>query len=319
MYSIFFSNENKVAQIEDFREGSWINLLDPSEEEIDLVADKLEIPGDFLTAALDEEERPRVESEDGKTLVIIDIAIVEPDNNGGSFIYSTVPLGIVICPQHVVTVCLKKNRVLQDFISSRIKTFSTYKKTRFLLQMIYRNATNYLQCLRQIEKISDSLEKDLLRSTKNKELVMFLSLEKSLVYFSTSLKSNEAVLEKILRFSYPNIYVHKYEDDEDLLEDAITENKQAIEMASIYSSNLSVIMDTSASIISNNLNIVMKLLAAITIIMSIPDIISGFFGMNVHGLPLSGFEYAFYIIGGITLIICAVVAIILYKKDMFKR
>ena len=140
-----------------------------------------------------------------------------------------------------------------------------------------------------------------------------------MVYFSTSLKSNEAVLEKILRFSYPNIYVHKYEDDEDLLEDAITENKQAIEMASIYSSNLSVIMDTSASIISNNLNIVMKLLAAITIIMSIPDIISGFFGMNVHGLPLSGFEYAFYIIGGITLIICAVVAIILYKKDMFKR
>lgn len=305
-----------MSVLEEFRDGSWINMLDPSEDEIDQVAEKLEIPRDFLTAALDEEERPRVEAEDDKTLVVLDIAIMEHDK-GGSFIYSTVPLGIIMCPQHVVTVCLKKSSVLQDFISNRIKTFSTFKKTRFLLQMIYRNADNYLRSLRQIEKISDSLEKDLLRSTKNKELVMFLSLEKSLVYFSTSLKSNETVLEKILRLSYPNIYVHKYEDDEDLLEDAITENKQAIEMASIYSSNLSVIMDTSASIISNNLNIVMKLLAAVTIIMAIPDIISGFFGMNVNGLPLGGISYAFYIIGGITLVICAVVAIILYRKGMF--
>lgn len=316
MYSIFFSEENGLSTLKEFRDGSWINMLDPSEDEIDLVAEKLEIPRDFLTAALDEEERPRVEAEDDRTLVILDIAIMEHDK-GGSFIYSTVPLGIIMCPQHVVTVCLKKNSVLQDFISNRIKTFSTFKKTRFLLQMVYRNADNYLRSLRQIEKISDSLEKDLLRSTKNKELVMLLSLEKSLVYFSTSLKSNETVLEKIMRLSYPNIYVHKYEDDEDLLEDAITENKQAIEMASIYSSNLSVIMETSASIISNNLNIVMKLLAAVTIIMAIPDIISGFFGMNVNGLPLGGFSHAFYIIGAVTLVICATVAIILYRKGMF--
>ena len=316
MYSVFYSDEKCLSKVDNFCEGSWIDLLDPTREEIDFIAKTLEIPEDFLTAALDEEERPRVESEDGKTLVVLDVAIVEPDNSG-NFIYSTVPLGIVVCPSHVVTVCLKKNRVIQDFTSNRIKTFSTYKKTRFLLQMIYRNATNYLQCLRQIEKISDSLEKDLLRSTKNKELVMFLSLEKSLVYFSTSLKSNEIVLERILRYSYPNIHVRKYEDDEDLLEDAIIENKQAIEMASIYSSNLSVIMDTSASIISNNLNIVMKLLAAVTIIMAIPNMISGFFGMNVAGLPLAQIQGAFYIIGGITLVICAVVAIILYKKDMF--
>jgi magnesium transporter len=183
---------------------------------------------------------------------------------------------------------------------------------------MYRNATNYLQCLRQIEKISDSLEKDLLRSTKNKELVMFLSLEKSLVYFSTSLKSNETVLERILKYSYPNIHVRKYEDDEDLLEDAIIENKQAIEMTSIYSSNLSIIMDTSASIISNNLNIVMKLLAAVTIIMAIPNMISGFFGMNFADLPLATVQGAFYIIGAITLVICGIVAFILYKKGMFK-
>ncbi len=317
MYTSYYSDEKTLIKSQDFREGSWIDLFDPTEEEIDLVAKELDIPNDFLTAALDEEERPRVEAEDGKTLVVIDVAIVEPDNTG-NFIYSTVPLGIIVCPQHMVTVCLKKNRVIQDFSSNRIKTFSTYKKTRFLLQMIYRNATNYLQCLRQIEKISDSLEKDLLRSTKNKELIMFLSLEKSLVYFSTSLKSNETVLERILRYSYPNIHVRKYEDDEDLLEDAITENKQAIEMASIYSSNLSVIMDTSASIISNNLNIVMKLLAAVTIIMAIPNMISGFFGMNVANIPLATVQGAFYIIGGITLVICAVVAFVLFKKGMFK-
>lgn len=318
MYSVFLSDESGMTPIETFKEGSWINMLDPSEDEIDSVAEQLEIPRDFLTAALDEEERPRVESEENKTLVVLDIAIMEHDK-GGSFIYSTVPLGIILCPQHVVTVCLKKNRVLQDFLSNRIKTFSTYKKTRFLLQMIYRNADNYLHSLRQIEKISDSLEKDLLRSTKNRELVMFLSLEKSLVYFSTSLKSNENVLEKIMRLSYPNIYVHKYEEDEDLLEDAITENKQAIEMASIYSSNLSVIMETAASIISNNLNIVMKLLAAVTIIMSIPNIISGFFGMNVQGLPFRGIPYAFYVIGAITIVICVIATVILYRKGMFKR
>lgn len=317
MYSIFYSDEKELIKEKDFREGSWIDLFDPTEAEIDLVAKELDIPNDFLTAALDEEERPRVEAEDGKTLIVIDVALVEPDNSG-NFIYSTVPLGIIVCPHHMVTVCLKKNRVIQDFMSNRIKSFCTYKKTRFLLQMIYRNATIYLQCLRQIEKISDSLEKDLLRSTKNKELVMFLSLEKSLVYFSTSLKSNETVLEKILRYSYPNIHVRKYDDDEDLLEDAITENKQAIEMASIYSSNLSVIMDTSASIISNNLNIVMKLLAAVTIIMAIPDMISGFFGMNVNGLPFAEIEAAFYIIGAITIVICALVAVILFKKGMFK-
>lgn len=317
MYSIYYSDESCLTKETNFRDGSWIDMFDPTEEEIGLVSKELDIPMDFLTAALDEEERARVEAEDGKTLVILDVAIVEPDNSG-NFIYSTVPLAIIACPQHMVTVCLKKNRVIQDFVSNRIKTFSTYKKTRFLLQIMYRNATNYLQCLRQIEKISDSLEKDLLRSTKNKELVMFLSLEKSLVYFSTSLKSNETVLERILKYSYPNIHVRKYEDDEDLLEDAIIENKQAIEMTSIYSSNLSIIMDTSASIISNNLNIVMKLLAAVTIIMAIPNMISGFFGMNFADLPLATVQGAFYIIGAITLVICGIVAFILYKKGMFK-
>ena len=181
---------------------------------------------------------------------------------------------------------------------------------------MYRNATYYLQYLRQIDKISNNIENDLHRSMKNKELIMLLSLEKSLVFFSTSLKSNETVLEKLLKYSYDNLSIRKYPDDEDLLEDVIIENKQAIEMANIYSNILSGTMDAFASIISNNQNIVMKLLASITLVMAIPSIISGFFGMNVEQ-PLQAVSGAFYIICGASVIICVIVAWILYKKKMF--
>ena len=230
--------------------------------------------------------------------------------------YSTMPMGIVVCKECVITVCLKKTQLIKDFLDNRVKTFATFKKNRFLLQLMYRNATYYLQYLRQIDKISNNIENDLHKSMKNKELILLLSLEKSLVYFSTSLKSNEIVLEKMLKYNYENISIRKYPDDEDLLEDVIIENKQAIEMANIYSNILSGTMDAFASIISNNLNIVMKLLASITIVMAIPTIISGFFGMNV-GIPLENMRGAFYIICGGTALTCGIVAWILYKKKMF--
>lgn len=316
MYQILISQNDKLEIIDNIVPGAWINMLDPTETEIQEICNILNIEIDFIKAALDEEERPRIECENGKTLIVADIPIVEAGERK-TFMYSTMPMGIIVCEDNIVTVCLKKSQLVKDFLSNRVKTFYTFKKNRFLLLLLYRAATHYLQYLRQIDKISNNIENDLHRSMKNKELIMLLTLEKSLVFFSTSLKSNEIVLEKLLKIPYANIQVKKYPDDEDLLDDVIVENKQAIEMANIYSNILSGTMDAFASIISNNLNIVMKFLAAITIVMAIPNIVGSFFGMNVGGIPFAQYPYGFVIILGISALLCGVVAFLLSKKKMF--
>lgn len=316
MIEILFSESGRLQVLKEPMEGCWINMLDPTKEEIQEISCMMHVEKDFLTAALDEEERPRIESEDGNTLMVTDVPVVETVPGSDRFVYSTMPLGIIVCPTCIITVSLKKTQLIRDFLDNRVKTFFTFKKNRFILQLMYRNATYYLQYLKQIDKISNNIENDLHKSMKNKELILLLSLEKSLVFFSTSLKSNEIVLEKLLKYNYPNISIKKYPEDEDLLEDVIIENKQAIEMANIYSNILSGTMDAFASIISNNLNIVMKLLASITIVMSIPSIISGFFGMNVP-MPLAQYGWAFYAVCGGAAAVCAAVAFILYKKKMF--
>ncbi|OOO63130.1 magnesium transporter, partial [Clostridium tepidum] len=182
-----------------------------------------------------------------------------------------------------------------------------------ILQILYRIASYFLLYLRQIDKKSLMIEKKLHKSMKNKELILLLSLEKSLVYFSTSLKANEITLEKMLKLDI----IQKYPEDQDVLEDVIIENKQAIEMANIYSNILSGTMDAFASVISNNLNIVMKFLASITIVMSIPNIIFGSFGMNVNGIPFNKSAQGFWLAYGVTAILCIICIIILKKKDLF--
>lgn len=316
MYEILLSTNDQLEITNKVCPGCWVNMLMPTKEEVMEVAAMLNVNHDLITAALDEEERPRIETEDNNTLILVDVPIVEADDTIDTFMYSTLPIGIIMGDDFIITVSLKKSRLIKDFLDNRVKTFKTFKRNRFLLQLLYRNAVYYLQYLRQIDKISSNIEKDLHRSQKNKELIMLLSLEKSLVYFSTSLKSNEIVLEKILKDKYANIDIKKYPEDEHLLEDVIIENKQAIEMANIYSNVLSGTMDAFASIISNNQNMVMKLLASITILLSIPNIVSGFFGMNlINGLASK--SWAFPVIIGATFVVCLVVGVILYKKRLF--
>jgi len=196
-----------------------------------------------------------------------------------------------------------------------VRDFHTYMKTRFILQILYKNASLYLQYLRIIDKKSGVVEEKLHKSTKNRELIELLQLEKSLVYFTTSLRSNEMVLEKLMR----NEKIKKYPEDTELLEDVIVENKQAIEMANIYSGILSGTMDAFASVISNNLNIVMKFLATITIVMSIPTMVASFYGMNVNsiGMPFADNPHGFIIVLGLTLALTLIVAWIFSKKDLF--
>lgn len=310
MIQIFKTIENKFEEFKTIENGCWVNLINPSNDEIELVSQKTGLNSELLKAPLDEEESSRVETEDDQICVIVDIPVM--DVEGKNVNYFTIPLGMIFNDNIIVTVCLRENRIIEDFTNQKIRGFYTFKKSRFILQLLYRNATYYLMYLKQIDKVSHIIEARLHKSMKNKELIQLLSLEKSLVYFSTSLRANEVTLEKMMKFES----MQKYPEDRDVLEDVIIENKQAIEMANIYSNILSGTMDAFASIISNNLNIVMKLLASITIVMAIPSMVSGFFGMNVP-VPFGNSPYGFYIILVITSIISALTVYVLAKKDMF--
>lgn len=310
MLQVFKTFEGKLEKIDEIQDGCWIHLTDPGPEECKAVIDRFGLEPDYIKAALDEEESPRCESEDGQTLVIVDLPTVQPE--GRTFLYNTIPLGIIHCEKALITVCLKESTILDNFMEGRVRGFSTTKKTRFILQLLYSNASRFLQYLKQIDKASTMIENELHKSLKNRELIQMLKLEKSLVYFSTSLTSNEMVMEKLLKTEY----IRKYPEDTELLEDVIVENKQAIEMCNIYRDILSGTMDAFASVISNNLNIVMKMLAALTIVLAIPSIVSSFFGMNT-GVPFAGSIAGFWIVVGIAVTLTAVTATILWRKKMF--
>lgn len=310
MLEIFKTVNGELVYLDHFEDGIWVNLTNPNEEEIKTVCEGLKVAGEYVKAALDEEERARIEYEDGQTLIIVDIPVIEKESNFN--VYTTIPLGIVTCKESIITVCLGENTIIKDFVNKRIKSFYTHYKNRFILQILHKIAAHYLLYLRHIEKLSSRIEADLQRSTKNKELLQLLRLEKSLVYFSTSLKSNELVLEKMLKLEY----IKKFPDDMDLLEDVIIENKQAIEMASIYSSILSGTMNAFASIISNNVSIVMKFLTSVTIVMAIPTMVASFFGMNVH-IPFENIPYAFYVVIAISIVLSSASIYYLAKRRMF--
>ena len=297
----------------EYKKGNWINMVSPTEEEIAEVCKNVNIEENFIRYALDNEEKARIdiEDEDNTVLFIIDVPVRERERD--SIIYSTMPIGIIfVRDDYFITVSLNKNQIIEN-LENKLKNIITYKKSRLLLQIFYSNAEMYLNLLKKINKETEIAEYILKDSMKNKELLKLLSLEKSLVYFTTSLKSNEVVMEKTMRGKI----VKLYEEDEDLLEDSIIENKQAIEMSKIYSDILTGTMDAYASIISNNLNGVMKFLTSITIILAIPTMLASYWGMNVK-VPLENNPYAFYIILLVSVIIAIIVTLWLNKKNMLK-
>ena len=265
---IFKTIEGAIHQIQDPQEDCWIAMTNPTATEIFEMSERFGIEVDDLRAPLDEEERSRIQVEENYTLIILDIPTIE-ERKGREYFY-TIPFGIIFTDKYIFTVCLLDSPVLTVFMDGRVRNFYTYKRTRFIYQLLYRNATMFLQYLKIIDKKSDEVEKKIHISQRNQELIEMLDLEKSLVYFTTSLRGNEVVLEKLMR----NTSIPRYEDDEELLEDVIIENKQAIEMAKIYSDILSGTMDAFASVISNNLNIAMKFLSVITIVLTVPTIVT---------------------------------------------
>ncbi len=305
---------NETTKTKQYQKGNWINLVAPSEEEIQEVCKNLNIQEDFIRDALDFEEKARIdfEEDDDTILFVVDVPIREKE--GDTLIYSTMPVGIILVrDDYFITVSLRKNDVIQNFTRGTMRNVITYKKSRFLLQILFTNSSYYLNWLKKINKETEIAESDLKNSMRNKELLKLLSLEKSLVYFTTSLKSNEAVMEKTMRGKI----IKLYEEDEDILEDAIVENKQAIEMAKIYSDILNGTMDAYASIISNNLNRVMKVLTSITIILSVPTMIASYWGMNVP-VPMQNKPWGFATILIISIIITIIVTWWLNRKNMLK-
>ena len=300
--------------VSDATKGSWVNLVNPDPDELSLINILTEIPTDVLKTALDMEERSHVELEDNYIFVVINIPVVR-----GNDMYDTVPLGIFLTPDFFITSCLEESEVLYPFISNQISTFYTYKKTRFLFQILYRTATMFLRYLQQINRRTDDIEVQLRHTTKNKDFFQLLELQKSMTYFTSALRTNGTVMERLLRLRGHSSYKHllkMYEEDEDLLEDVIIENKQAIEMVEMYSNILMNMMNAFTSIISNNLNLVMKMLATLTIAMAVPTIVFSLWGTNVP-LPFQEDPNGFYEVVGIALL-CSIIAIIgMWKKDLF--
>ena len=294
--------------------GSWINVVNPDSDDLQIVSMVTEIPTDVLKMALDTEERSRVEIEDDYVFVVINIPIIlETDS------YDTLPLGVFITPDFIVTVCLQETDVMKAFTQNKYPLFYTFKKTRFLFQILFRTATLFLRYLQQINHRTDDIESILRHSMRNREFFMLLELQKSLTFFASALRGNGAVMEKLLRLRRNQSLHHLlklYEEDEDLLEDVIIENKQAIEMVEMYSNILMNMSDTFASIISNNLNIVMKFLASITIILSVPTTIFSLWGVNVP-LPFQENEWGFFLVITIAMICSAVAVALLWMKKLF--
>ena len=305
MVSYYKTVANRLIEIDSIINGCWVSVVDPTAQERKMLIEEYGLDSDFLKSSLDEEESSRVEQEEKQTLIIVDTAVSEVQKDD-TLIFYTMPLGIIITEHHVFTISLRENKVIDDVVNGRVRNIQTQFRTQFVLRLMMNITSSFLIYLKQIDKTSSVMQRKLHGAMKNHELIQMLELEKSLIYFSTSLKSNDVTMNKILR----GRVVKLYEEDQDLLEDVLIELKQAQEMASIYSSILSGVVDAFGSVISNNLNIVMWNLTRITMILAIPTMVFSFYGMNTLDLPFAEHTWAPTLI---SLIATLLVALILFK------
>lgn len=315
MIEILKTEGNKLVElgINEAQSGSWFNLIAPAYDEIQKVSLVLNLDESFLRNSLDVDERSRIEIEEDSVLIITNIPIMEDEGA-----YDTLPLGIIFTRTGFITVSSKKNKVISSFNKDTAGSFNTQDKTKFLLDILFRSTKYYLRYLNYIYKQSEQIEEELRKTMKNKALFQLFEVQKSLVYFTTALKDNYVVLQKLMRLtkSGKNTLLKFSEDDIDILEDVIIENKQALEMVEMHRNILENMMDAFASIISNNLNIVMKFLTSIAIIFAIPTMFSSFWGMNV-AVPFASQPYGFLIVSAISLVAAILAAVFFAKKGMF--
>ena len=312
MMKYFMTDNQVIHEEEKLQDGVWVRMISPTQEECEEIADVLNVDIDDIKAALDEEESSRIELQDGYTLILVDVPTTEIRHDKQS--YTTIPLGIILTQDVIVTVCTDDTPVLQNFVNNRVKEFSTKKKMRFVYQILFRTATNYQMNLRVIDKKRTEIEERIGKNTEDIDLIDLHELESTLVYFATSLRANGVVLDRLTRYKR----LEQYPEDKELLGDVIVENRQAIEMTSIYRDIINGTRELMSSVIDNRLNNVMKYLTSITIVMAIPTVISGIYGMNVNEkwMPFANTPHGFLIICVLTLLICIVTMLVLRKKKM---
>lgn len=308
MINYYNSESGRLCPVKDPGVGCWISVIAPTPQEIKMLIEDFGLDSGFVKSSLDEEESSRIEREDDQTLIIVDAPVSSTDSDDTQIFY-TMPIGIIITEKNVITISLHGSQLIDEAVRGTIRNLRPSFKTRFVLQLLLRIAALFLYYLKQIDKLSSVAEQQLHNAMKNELLMQLLALEKSLVYFSTSLKANEATIEKIYRGRVMKLY----DEDQDLLEDVLIEMKQAIEMASIYTGILSSMTEGFSSVISNNLNIVMWRLTTVTIIMQIPNIIFAFYGINTVDLPL---PYTWFpILLAIVSTVAAVIILWKWKKS----
>ncbi|MBQ4059759.1 MAG: magnesium transporter CorA family protein [Lachnospiraceae bacterium] len=312
MIKIYRTDNSKIGEEHAFEPGSWIQLTDPSLDELELISNRFEIDIADVRAAMDADESSRVDIEDDYTLILVDIPIIEIRNDQKA--YTAIPLGILLLDDYIITICAEETSVLQYFVNSTVREFSTKKQMRFVYQILYRTCMVYQLYLRTIDSKRTEIEERAQEDVKEEDLVTLHELESNLVYFATSLRANGAVIDRLSRYSR----VRQFPEDKDLLDDVKVENGQAIEMTIIYRDIIHGTRELLSNIIDIRLNNVMKYLAAITIVMAIPNIISGFYGMNVDAkwVPLQSVPFGFAIICVSTFLLCLIVLKVLKKKKM---
>ena len=308
MLTIYKTTEQGLEQLESMANGAWVKAVDPTPEEIQKLVN-WGIDADYINYSLDLDEMPRMERDEDYTFILIRIPHSQPDSD---IPYITIPLGIMIKGNMIITICRYEKEMFKVLANGKYRLLKTGKRYRFALYIFLETATRYLTHLREINRMTEAIEDQLQKSTRNREVLELLKYQKSLTYFATALRSNEVMMERVQRTQIFNYY----EEDQDLLEDVLTENQQAIQMTSITTEILSSMMDAFASIISNNLNGVMKALAALTIIINVPAVVAAFFGMNVT-LPGEGHPLAFLTVIGISFSLTAIAIFIFYKRDWF--
>ncbi len=292
--------------------GSWVKAIDPNPGEIAQLVE-WGIPSDLINYALDFDEIARMERDEDEDYVFILLRVPYYQGATSDIPYTTVPVGIVIKSNLVVTISRFDSDIFRTLTNGKYRLLRTAKRYRFVLYIFLETAARYLLHLREINKTVDGLEDQLQKSTRNREVLELLKYQKSLTFFATALRSNEVMMERVAKTRMFN----QFEEDQDLLEDVLTENQQAIQMVNTSTEILSSMMDAFASIISNNLNVVMKALAALTIIINIPTIVSSFFGMNVSIPGNEAHPLSFFAVVGVSLAISLIAAIIFIKRDWF--
>lgn len=312
MIKIYRTHSGKIGEMHAYEPGCWVQLTAPTMDEMQLISKQFRIDIADVRAAMDEDETSRVELEDDYTLILINIPVTEIRNEQKA--YTAIPLGIILLDDYLITVCAEETSVLEWFVNSSVRDFSTKKQMRFVYQILYRTSMAYQSCLRTIDDKRVEIEKRAQEDVEEEDLITLHELESNLVYFVTSLRANGAVIDRLSRYSR----VRQFPEDRELLDDVKVENAQAVEMSLTYRDIINGTRELLSNIIDIRLNNVMKYLAAITIVMAIPNIISGFYGMNVDAkwVPLQDTIFGFGIICGITFIVCLIVLKILKKKRM---